>query len=282
MTNTQKITPFILCSDNGKQVAESYANIFPNAKILSESNFVTELEIFGTKISTLNAWEYAKNILNPSISFSLWITDKELAKQIWTQLSDGWSVMMWRDSYPRSKAYWRCNDKNWVSRQIMYNDKITQNQIISSLMFVWANNGKAKEALDYYTGIFDDSKIDNIYPYWDWEWETVWNISHAEFKLANQQFIAMDSSADHKFNFSDWISLMISCDGQEEVDKFWNKFVNDWWTESQCGWCKDKYWVSRQVVPVQLMTAISDPTNWQKAMKNMMKMKKIVIADLSK
>ena len=158
MTNTQKITPFILCSDNGKQVAESYANIFPNAKILSESNFVTELEIFGTKISTLNAWEYAKNILNPSISFSLWITDKELAKQIWTQLSDGWSVMMWRDSYPRSKAYWRCNDKNWVSRQIMYNDKITQNQIISSLMFVWANNGKAKEALDYYTGIFDDSK----------------------------------------------------------------------------------------------------------------------------
>ena len=55
MTNTPKITPFVLCTDNGKQVAEFYANIFPKAKILSESLFVTELEIFGTKISTSNA-----------------------------------------------------------------------------------------------------------------------------------------------------------------------------------------------------------------------------------
>ena len=55
MTNLQKITPFVLCTDNGIEVAKFYANIFPEAKILSENNFVTEIEIFGTKISTLNA-----------------------------------------------------------------------------------------------------------------------------------------------------------------------------------------------------------------------------------
>lgn len=279
--STQKITPFIRATNSAKEIAEFYTNIFPDAKIVSQNPIVTEFEIWGTKLATLNGWEYPWAKLNPSISFSLWITDKDLTKSIWDKLSEWWEVMMEYGSYTRSEAYGRCNDKYWVSRQVMFDSRPNRtNSIVPSLMFIWANNGKTEEAMNYYTSLFDNSSIDFIWRYQAGEADIEWNINHAEFKLAGQQFIAMESSADHKFNFNDWISLAISCDWQEEVDYFRNHFVNDWWAESQCGWCKDKYWVSRQVVPVQLMQAMSDPVNWQKAMQNMMKMKKIIIADL--
>lgn len=278
---TQKITPFIRATNSAKEMAEFYTNIFPDAKIVSESHFVTEFEIFGSKLATLNGWEYPWAKLNPSISFSLWITDKDLTKSIWDKLSDGWSVMMDFDNYSRSEGYGRCNDKYWTSRQVMYDNRPDRNnELVPSLMFIQNNNGKTQEAIDYYTSLFANSNIDFVRKYAAGENDIEWNIAHTEFKLDGQQFIAMDSSADHKFNFNDWISLSISCDWQEEVDYFRNHFVNDWWAESMCGRCKDKYWVSRQVVPVQLMQAFADPINWQKAMQNMMKMKKIVIADL--
>ncbi len=100
--------------------------------------------------------------------------------------------------------------------------------------------------------------------------------------MAGQKFIAMDSSAPHKFSFNEGVSLAISCDGQEQVDYFWNKLTADGGVESQCGRCKDKYGVDRQVVPVQLQHALSQPDQEkaQYAMQAMMKMKKIVISEL--
>lgn len=92
----------------------------------------------------------------------------------------------------------------------------------------------------------------------------------------------MDSGLDHKFNFDDGVSLSISCADQAEVDYYREKLTADGGSEVQCGWCKDKYGVSRQVVPVQIQETIfnADPAKAKFAMDAMMKMKKMVIADL--
>ena len=161
-------------------------------------------------------------------------------------------------------------------------EQTTINQLIPSLLFVQDNNGKAKEAIEFYTNIFPNSKIDFTREYTGDEWETVGNIAHAEFMLNDQIFIATDSGQDHKFSFSEGVSLSIEVDWQNEVDYYRDKFISAWWSESMCGRCKDKYWVSRQVVPKQLIQAISqsDPEAVRYAMSQMQMMKKIIIADL--
>lgn len=92
----------------------------------------------------------------------------------------------------------------------------------------------------------------------------------------------MDSGMDHKFTFNDGVSLSVSCADQAEVDKYRNALVSDWGEEVQCGRCKDKYGVSRQIVPIQLQEALfqADAVASKYAMDAMLKMKKIIIADL--
>lgn len=159
----------------------------------------------------------------------------------------------------------------------------TSNALVPSLMYVGANNGKTQEAMEFYTSLFPASKIDFTRPYGENSMgENPTNLNHAEFKLVNQQFIAMDSWLDHKFTFSDGISLSVSCADQAEVDKYRNALVADGGSESMCGRCKDKYGVSRQIVPLALSGALfqEDQEKANYAMQAMLKMKKIIIADL--
>jgi predicted 3-demethylubiquinone-9 3-methyltransferase (glyoxalase superfamily) len=134
--------------------------------------------------------------------------------------------------------------------------------------FLWFDNN-AEEAANYYVGIFKNSKILSVNPV------------VTAFQLDGLEFAALNGGPTHKF--SEAVSFVISCDGQEEVDYYRNAFTADGGQEGECGWLKDKYGVSWQVVPVQLMTAMGNPdrTKAQYAMEQMLKMKKIVIADLT-
>lgn len=282
----QKIIPFIRSNDNAAAMADYYLSIFPDAMLLSRNSFVSTIEVFGSEISTLQGWPNTNATLNPSISFSLRIKDEALTKQLWDKLSDGGMVMMPYNSYEWSPAYGWCNDKFWVSRQIMYDNRDTTDShaLVPSLMYIGKNNGKTAEAMEFYTTIFPDSGIDFTRPYGENQvWEDPTHLNHAEFKLMNQQFIAMDSGMDHRFQFNEGVSLCVMCSGQQEVDYFWNSLTANGGEESQCGWLKDKYWVSWQITPHQLIEAIfkaETPEKWQYAMNQMMKMKKIVIEDL--
>lgn len=279
------ITPFIWSNDNGAAMADHYLSIFPDSKLIARNSFVSTIEIFGSQISTLQGWPNTDATLNPSISFSLWVKDEALAKQLREQLSNGGSVMMPFQAYERSPGYGWCNDKFWVSRQVMYDnrDNTSTHALVPSLMYTGANNGKTQQAMQFYTSIFPDSKIDFTRPYGENAMgEDPTHLNHAEFKLFGQQFIAMDSGMDHKFSFNDGVSLCVMCQDQVEVDKYWDMLTSDWGQEVQCWWCKDKYGVSRQITPVQLPQALfsSDQTKSAYAMQQMMKMKKIIIADL--
>jgi len=140
--------------------------------------------------------------------------------------------------------------------------------------FLWFD-GQAEEAAKYYTSIFPNSKIEKIIRNGD-------TVMVVDFSLDGQKFTALNGGPQFKFNES--ISFVVSCDTQEEVDYFWEKLTADGGEESMCSWLKDKFGVSWQIVPEALPRLLSDPDPAvaQTAMAAMMKMRKIIIADLQK
>jgi predicted 3-demethylubiquinone-9 3-methyltransferase (glyoxalase superfamily) len=153
-----------------------------------------------------------------------------------------------------------------------------------SLLFVGKRCGQAREAIELYTSLLPDSTPGTFAPYGaDQPPNREGTLMYADFQLAGQRFAAMDSASEHKFDFNEAVSFIIHCDDQEEVDHFWNGLSAERDSE-QCGWLKDRFGVSWQVVPTQLHELMSDPdtATRERVMKAMLQMKKIDIAGLQK
>lgn len=101
-------------------------------------------------------------------------------------------------------------------------------------------------------------------------------MNYGEFSLGGQWFTAMDSAHPHEFTFSEGVSLSITCENQKEIDHYWNR-LREGGSESQCGWLKDKFGVSWQVVPRVLEKLMSDPARSQRVIEAFLKMKKFDI-----
>ncbi len=147
--------------------------------------------------------------------------------------------------------------------------------------FLWFDNN-AEEAIKFYTSLFKDSKITSITKYPDSVPGMGGKVLNAMFELNGQQFMALDGGPMYKFNES--FSIYVNCEDQAEVDHLWNKLIADGGEESQCGWLKDKYGLSWQIIPKALgeLMGNPDPEKANRVMQCMLKMKKIVVADLEK
>jgi predicted 3-demethylubiquinone-9 3-methyltransferase (glyoxalase superfamily) len=158
--------------------------------------------------------------------------------------------------------------------------------------FLWFDRN-AEEAVKYYVDVFNgnpakkmESKVITIKRYPEGPLEGPMKgfegkVLTAAFELEGQQFMALDGGP--VFHFSEAVSILVDCKNQEEIDYFWNKFVNDGGQESQCGWLKDKFGFSWQIVPpMQEFLAGEDKLGSKRAIDAMMKMKKIIIVDLEK
>lgn len=140
--------------------------------------------------------------------------------------------------------------------------------------FLWFND-QAEEAMNLYTNLFNDSKILSVNRMGE-------KVLTATFELAGQQFIALNGGP--QFPFTEAVSLFIKCDSQKEVDFFWNKLTADGGQEGRCGWLKDKFGLSWQVVPTRMGELLGDPDPARagRAMQAMMQMNKLDIATLEK
>ena len=138
---------------------------------------------------------------------------------------------------------------------------------------------EAKEAAQFYTSIFADSRITNITTISDTPSGTVDIVS---FELLGQEFMAM--SAGPLFRFNESISFMVNCDTQEEIDYYWEKLTADGGQEGQCGWLKDKYGLSWQVVPANTgeMMDAKDPEAMARVTEAFLKMTKFDLAELQR
>jgi predicted 3-demethylubiquinone-9 3-methyltransferase (glyoxalase superfamily) len=184
--------------------------------------------------------------------------------------------MMPLQAYDWSKKYGWLSDKYGVSWQISLGklSDVGETTIVPSLMFVGEQCGHAEEALNLYTSLFEGSSVTGIMRNGD-------AVQHAQFKLAEQTFMVMDSEAQHNFAFNEAISFFVNCDTQEDVDHFWNALSAHPKAE-QCGWLKDKFGVSWQIIPKTLLELMSDPDREKAARvtQAMLQMKKIDIAVL--
>jgi predicted 3-demethylubiquinone-9 3-methyltransferase (glyoxalase superfamily) len=138
-------------------------------------------------------------------------------------------------------------------------------------------DGQAEEAAHYYASIFEDSKIGNIGRYTEAGPGEPGSVLAVEFELNGQNFVGLNGGPE--FKFDEAISFQIHCKDQEEVDYYWNKLTEEG-EESVCGWLKDRYGVSWQVIPDGLveMVSDSDPEKAKRATEAMLSMRKIDIA----
>ncbi len=184
------------------------------------------------------------------------------------------------DKYEWSKKYGWLQDKFGVSWQLTLGkiEDVGQ-KFTPSLMFTGKQAGKAEKAIKYYTSVFGDSSVVAINRYTADDPDTEGTIKHAQFKINNQVFMCMDSSLPHQFGFNEAVSLVVECDTQNEIDYFWEKLSAVPEAE-QCGWLKDQFGVSWQIVPSVLKKLMSDPARSERVVQAFMKMKKFDIEAL--
>jgi len=298
---SQKITPNLWFDHNAKEAVDFYVAAFPDSKItatefypesaeqgladfqtdMAGKELVVSFELGGLGFSAINAGPEFK--FNPSVSFFVNFNpaqDDQAAAHLdalWEKLADGGEVLMPLDSYPFSQHYGWVKDRFGLSWQLILTDAAEDPRpfIVPSLMFSQQNTNNAEQAMNYYLSVFKDSKpgIMARYPE-DAGTVKAGSLMYADFNLAGQWFAAMDAGNEHHFSFNEAVSFAVSCQDQAEIDYFWDKLSAVPESE-QCGWCKDKFGLSWQIVPANMGELMSKPGAYAK----MMQMKKLVIAD---
>ena len=143
---------------------------------------------------------------------------------------------------------------------------------------------RAEEAANFYVSIFKDGKLGSIARYPNTGQEITGkppgSVMTVEFEIQGQKFIALNGGP--QFKFSEAVSFLISCEDQAEIDYFWEKLTADGGEPGPCGWCKDKFGLSWQVIPTGMDEVFNDPdeSKRERAMEAMLKMKKIDLAAL--
>ncbi|MEH7226741.1 VOC family protein [Bacillus sp. JJ1566] len=300
MTKTnQIIVPHLWYDKEAKEAAEFYASIFPDSRITNVTTLhdtpsgdagLVSFELWGQKFMAISAGPYFK--FNPSVSFFVNFDPSrekdasEKLNEIWNKLSDGGTELMPLDKYPFSEKYGWIQDKYGLSWQLILTNPEGEERptIIPSLMFTSDKCGKAEEAIHFYSSVFKNSKKGHIAHYpGGMEPNKEGTIMFADFRLKNQWFVAMDSAEDHQFSFNEAVSFLVYCETQEEIDYYWDKLSAVPEAE-QCGWLKDMYGVSWQIVPRDMdeMMSNSTPDQLDRVNKAILQMKKLDLAEIQR
>jgi predicted 3-demethylubiquinone-9 3-methyltransferase (glyoxalase superfamily) len=272
------IYPCLWFNGKAREAAELYCSAFKNSEITSDNKLVVTFESARQKFMCLNGGP--EFTINPSISFFVVCETSEEIEKVWNTLLEGGSVLMPLDKYEWSTKYGWLQDRFGVSWQLSFGviENISQ-KFTPALMFTGNQNGKAEQAVQFYTSVFKESGIIGIFKYVKGDNDIEGNVKHAQFRLGNQLFITMDSSLMHNFSFNEAISLVVECNTQKEIDYYWDKLTDEG-EEVQCGWLKDRFGVSWQIVPTILNELMSDPSKSQRVIDAFMKMKKFEIDKL--
>jgi predicted 3-demethylubiquinone-9 3-methyltransferase (glyoxalase superfamily) len=205
--------------------------------------------------------------------------EEELDKAWKLFLHEG-KILMPLDNYAWSQKYGWIQDRYGQSWQLaLGNMEDVGQKFTPSLLFTGAQCGKAAESMKFYTSVFENSKVRGILRFEKREPEPKGLVKHAQFNLGRNVFMAMDSSLEHGFEFNEALSFVVECDTQAGIDYFWNKLSAVPEAE-QCGWLKDKFGVSWQIIPSVLDALMHDPLKAPKVVEAFMKMKKFDIEKL--
>lgn len=285
----QNIVPHLWFDKEAKEATAFYATLFPNSKIYSINTIsgtpsgdcdIVNFNLAGQDFMAISAGPYFK--FNPAVSLFVVFDSEAEIEATWNKLIEGGKALMPFDTYPWANKYGWLQDKYGLSWQLSMSEHHQMEQKITPLfMFTQDKAGKAKEAVEYYTSVFPESKVEMLVPYEKGEGDVEGYIKHSRFNLGGQGFMAMDSSGPHEFVFNEAVSFIINCETQEEIDYYWDKLSAVPEAE-QCGWCKDKFGVSWQVVPTAMneMMKSGDKEKINRVTQAFLKMKKFDIEAL--
>ncbi|HSH03351.1 MAG TPA: VOC family protein [Anaerolineae bacterium] len=290
MTN-QIVIPYLWYDTQATEAAEFYVATFgANSHIKhimtldetpSGSVDMVTFDILGYEFRAISAGPLFK--FTPAISFHVKCATTAEVDTIWQALSDGATILMELGNYPFSPYYGWLQDKYGVSWQIILTDNLVdQPRIVPAFLFVGDVCGQTESAINHYTNLFPNSQINTLQRYGaqaapDQEG----TVQYSNFTLAGQEFIALDSAHAHAFSFNEAISLMVICPTQADIDHYWDNLSAVPEAE-QCGWLKDRYGISWQIVPATMDELMnhSDPDVMARVTAAFLQMKKFDIATL--
>jgi predicted 3-demethylubiquinone-9 3-methyltransferase (glyoxalase superfamily) len=278
--NKGKIVPHLWYDKEALEAAEFYTAVLPNSTVDSvttlhdtpsgDSDSVS-FQLWGQKFMAISAGPVFT--FNPSISFMVnfdpllfdpspsWEEEaRKKLNEVWETFSQGGTVLMPIYAYPFSARYGWIQDRYGLSWQLILTDPTGDPRppIIPALLFVGENYGKAEDAIRFYLSVFKNSRLGNLTRYGaGQEPNEEGTVMFADFVLEEHWFVAMDGASEHNFSFNEAISFMVYCDDQDEIDYYWKKLSAVPEAE-QCGWLKDKYGVSWQIVPAAMDVMMRD------------------------
>lgn len=294
----QKILPHLWFDTQAKEASAFYASVFPDSKVNNVTTIhdtpsgdcdMVSFTVWGHECMAISAG--LMFTLNPSVSFMVNFDPSQDADartridDIWTKLIDGGTILMPMDKYPFSERYGWVQDRYGVSWQLILTkpEGDPRPTIIPSLMFTGNNTGKAEEATNFYLSVFKNSKRGTIAHYPPgMAPDKESSVMFTDIMLEGQWFAAMDSGRMHNFTFNEALSFIVRCDTQEEIDEYWAKLSAVPEAE-QCGWLKDKYGLSWQIVPTVMNEYMKNgtPEQIRRVTQAFLPMKKFDIAALT-
>ena len=284
-----KITPCLWFNDNAEEAVKFYTSILKNSKKGKASRYgegapmpkgtvlTVTFQIEGQEFLALNGGPYFK--FTPAISLFVQCKTEHDIDDLFKKLSSGGEILMPLDKYPFSEKYAFVKDKFGVAWQLMLTH--TQQHIAPCLLFVGKDHGKAEAAIRFYTSVFKHASVQHLHHYEEGEGTQVGTVKHASFLLEGQEFMAMDGAGAHAFTFNESISFVVNCKTQKEIDYYWEK-LSKGGAKVQCGWLKDKFGISWQVVPTIISEMLTDKNaeKSSRVMQAILKMKKLDIKSL--
>lgn len=290
-----RISPCIWYNLEALAAAQLYVSVFENSKIEYWSQYIegdgwpTDLPpetplnvrftLCGQEFNAVNGGPIFRP--NPAISYFVDCESETQLDMLWKKLGDGGEVLMEVAAYPFSPKFGWLNDRYGVSWQLSLSGQ--KQKITPYLLFAGACHGKAEEAMNTWCALFGNAGILGIQHYGKDapDTEPEGSVMYATFQLEGQPFMAADSGYPHNFGFTEGNSFIIYCANQAEIDTLWAK-LTEGGQEQPCGWLKDRFGVSWQVVPEE-MEKLGDTTNHAQANRvnaALIKMKKIDLQTL--
>jgi predicted 3-demethylubiquinone-9 3-methyltransferase (glyoxalase superfamily) len=294
---TDEIVPCIWLDDQAEQAAALYLKAVGDGRILGMSRYpqshdnpsrrprgsvlTVDLELPGRRLTLLNGGPIFKP--NPSVSFFAYVATAEAADRLYGALAEGGAPLMPIGSYPWSERYGWIADRFGVSWQVMSARRPPGAPAITpSLMFVGAQHGRAEEAMRFYTGVFPGSRIADVARYAAGEGPEG-TVKLGRFVLSGQDLVAMDGQGEHRFGFDEGVSLQVMCEDQATLDRYWDALAAGG-SHGPCGWLKDRFGLSWQVVPKQIATWMGggDPAARDRAFQAVMGMGKLDVGAIER
>ena len=284
------IIPHLWFDTQAVEAATFYCDTFPDSRVTQVTTLrgtpsghtdSVAFELFGQPFMAISAGPLFE--FNPSLSFTVACETAAEVDRYWQRLSEGGAPLMELGSYPFSERYGWTTDRYGLSWQVsLAADGEVGQRITPSLLFVGDVNGRAEEAIRAYTSVFPDAGVDAIVPYGDDHAPNAADdVMYASFRLAGQQFTAMDSALGHAFGFNEAVSLLVHCDDQDELDRVTDALSAVAEAE-QCGWIKDRFGMSWQISPVELhqMLAADSDEQVARVTEAFLAMKRLDLAEL--